>query len=92
MMREYLGLKYLGLFIKARILIRNWIRIRSQTSGSDQKGTDPIRSGSATLLETTFTEGWVDFLHFLYFNESTDELCFKSKNNKSKYEYPIGFT
>jgi hypothetical protein len=33
-------------FIKARI------RIRSQTSGSDQKGPDPTgsRSGSATLL------------------------------------------
>jgi hypothetical protein len=31
-------------FIKAKI------RIRSQTSGSDQKGTDPTGSGSATLL------------------------------------------
>jgi hypothetical protein len=35
---------YIESFIKARI------RIRSQTSGSDQKGPDPTGSGSATLL------------------------------------------
>jgi hypothetical protein len=41
----------IGSFIKARIRIR----IRSQTfgSGSDHKGPDPTRSGSATLLTAT---------------------------------------
>jgi hypothetical protein len=33
----------IGIFLKARI------RIRSQMSGSDQKGSDPTGSGSATL-------------------------------------------
>jgi hypothetical protein len=41
---------YIESFIKARIRIR--IRNRSQTSGSDQKGSDPTGSGSATLVTT----------------------------------------